>query len=165
MTRSSRATGKRQRKRSTRSVASHRHVSGEEYRVGPGQPPKEFQFKPGQSGNPKGARRKSSSIAPDLKALLETALSTKLTQSPGEKRRMISKAAAGIEHLVNQFAEGDRHARRDLIHLADKLGADLVAGQGQMIEQALEADVTAHDEALLADYVRRHRDDHGDDEE
>jgi hypothetical protein len=40
----------------------------QEYRVGPGRPPREYQFKPGQSGNPKGARRKPKSIAPDLKA-------------------------------------------------------------------------------------------------
>ncbi len=33
-------------------------TSGQEYKVGWGRPPKEFQFKPGQSGNPKGAKRK-----------------------------------------------------------------------------------------------------------
>ena len=37
--------------------------SEEEYKVGPGRPPKEYQFKPGQSGNPKGAKRKEP-IAP-----------------------------------------------------------------------------------------------------
>jgi hypothetical protein len=42
------------------------------YRVGPGRPPKEFQFKPGRSGNPKGAKRKSPSIAPDLKGVVRT---------------------------------------------------------------------------------------------
>ena len=30
-----------------------------EYKVGPGCPPREYQFKKGQSGNPKGARRKA----------------------------------------------------------------------------------------------------------
>ena len=29
-------------------------TSDQEYKVGPGSPPKEYQFKPGQSGNPKG---------------------------------------------------------------------------------------------------------------
>jgi hypothetical protein len=32
-------------------------TSDQEYKVGPGSPPKEYQFKPGQSGNPKGAKR------------------------------------------------------------------------------------------------------------
>jgi hypothetical protein len=127
-------------------------ASGEEYRVGPGRPPKEYRFKPGQSGNPKGAKRKPPSIAPDLKALFARALGKKVKLRQGEKEKIITKAEAGIEQLVNQFAKGDRHARRDLIVLADKLGLNLAAGQAK----ALEASLTANDEALLADYVRRH---------
>src|SRR5512132_4516425 len=41
----------------------------QEYKVGPGRPPREHQWKPGQSGNPKGAKRKQPPIHPDLKAL------------------------------------------------------------------------------------------------
>jgi hypothetical protein len=128
----------------------------QEYRVGPGRPPKEHQFRPGQSGNPKGARRKSRSIGLDLKALFERALSGKVTLRQGEQEKIITKAAAGIEQLVNQFAKGDRHARRDLIALAERLEVDLVAGRGEALEQAVAAALSANDEALLADYVRRH---------
>ena len=128
----------------------------QEYRVGPGRPPKEHQFRPGQSGNPKGARRKSTSIELDLKALFERALSGKVTLRQGEQEKIITKAAAGIEHLVDQFAKGDRHARRDLLALAEKLGVDLVAGQGDALEQTVAAALSATDEALLADYVKRH---------
>ena len=130
--------------------------SDQQYRVGPGRPPKEYQFKPGQSGNPKGARRKSRSIALDLKALFERALSGKVTLRQGEQEKIITKAAAGIEQLVNQFAKGDRHARRDLLALAERLGVDLLAGRGEALEQAVAAALSANDEALLADYVRRH---------
>ena len=101
----------------------------------PGRPPKEYQFKPGQSGNPNGARRKPRSIALDLKALFERALSAKVTLRQGEQEKIITKAAAGIEQLVNQFAKGDRHARRDLLALAATLGVDLVAGQSHALEQ------------------------------
>jgi hypothetical protein len=127
----------------------------QEYRVGPGRPPKEFQFQPGQSGNPKGARRKPRSIAPDLKALFERALSAKVKLRQGEQERIITKAAAGIEQLVNQFAKGDRHARRDLFALAARLGVELVAGQGDALEQSVTAALSANDKALLDDYVRR----------
>jgi hypothetical protein len=120
-----------------------------------GRPPKEYQFKPGQSGNPKGARRKTS-IAPDLKAALEHALGQRVTLRQGEKEQIVTKAAAGIEQLVNQFAKGDRYARRDLIDLAGKLGIDLIADQDKVIHEALTVAVTADDEALLADYVKRH---------
>jgi hypothetical protein len=130
-------------------------ASGEEYRVGPGRPPKEYQFKPGQSGNPKG-RRKTKSVTLDLKALLERALSETVTLRRGEKDRIVTKAAAGIEQLVNQYAKGDRYARRDLIDLANRLGVDLVAGQGKRIEEALQADITANDTELLAKFVKLH---------
>ena len=42
------------RKPSDGSSGMNKGGSEKEYRVGPGRPPKEFQFKPGQSGNPKG---------------------------------------------------------------------------------------------------------------
>ena len=146
----------RSRKRSHAPPNSKTDPPNEEYRVGPGRPPKEYQFKPGQSGNPKGARKKPRSIALDLKASLERALNGKATLRRGEHQKIITKAAAGIEHLVDQFAKGDRHARRDLLALAERLGVDLVAGQGDALEQTVAAALSAKDEALLADYVKRH---------
>ena len=124
----------------------------EDYKVGPGCPPREYQFKPGQSGNPKGARRKAPAIAPDLKAMLERALSKKVTLKQGEKQRVVTMASAGIEQLIAQFAKGDHHARRDLF-LADKLGVDLVNGG-----KALEEGLAANHEAILRAYVRRQYD-------
>jgi hypothetical protein len=94
----------------------------QEYRVGPGRPPKEYQFKPGQSGNPKGAPRKPESIASELGAILERSLNGKVTLRQGEKEKIVTKYAAGIEQLVTQFAKGDRHARRDLFQLVERLG-------------------------------------------
>lgn len=157
MARKSRLTGKGRRKLSHSPVAPN--IDGSEYQVGPGRPPKEFQFKPGQSGNPKGARRKKSSIIPDLKALFEHALNEKVTLKKAEQENIVSMFEAGIKQLVNQFAQGDRHARRHVMDLAKEINVNLLAGQAQVIEKALEADLTAHDKALLADYVRRHRDD------
>jgi hypothetical protein len=143
------------RKSAEARVVFQPYASDEEYRVGPGRPPREFQFKPGQSGNPKGAKRKTPSIGPDLKALLEDALSGKVTLRQGDKERIVTKAAAGIEQMVNQFAQGDRYARRDLIDLALKLGVDLTAGQGDVVESALETRITVDDEALVADFLKR----------
>jgi uncharacterized protein DUF5681 len=128
--------------------------SGAEYKVGPGRPPKEHQFKPGQSGNPKGAKRKPKAMAPDLKAALEQALSKTIKLKQGEKERIVSMAVAGMEQLVAQYVKGDHRARRDLIALADKLGIDLMAGQQQAIQDAL---ATEH-EAILRTYVERQYD-------
>jgi hypothetical protein len=152
MKREPRLTGKDRRKRSAAPVDLD---TGDEYRVGPGRPPKEFQFKPGQSGNPKGASRKGPSIVPDLKAALERELSKKVTLRQGEKEQIVTMATAGMEHLVAQFAKGDRHARRDVFDLAEKLGVDITAGQRKAVESA-QTDLSADDEALLADYLHRH---------
>jgi Family of unknown function (DUF5681) len=153
MKRSSHRIRGRQR---SNAVLTKTDPSDPEYRVGPGRPPKEYQFKPGQSGNPKGARRKPKSIAPDLKGLFERALTGKVTLRQGEQEKIITKAAAGIEQLVNQFAKGDRYARHDLLTLAARLGVDLVPGQGDALAQSVASALSANDEALLADYVRRH---------
>ena len=79
------------------------------YEVGYGRPPKQSQFKRGQSGNPSGTRRKTSSIAEDLRPPLIRAL---------YKR-------------VGEFADGDRLALRDVILLTEILGIDLKAGEGK----------------------------------
>lgn len=110
---------------------------GEEYRVGPGHPPREFQFKPGVSGNPKGAKPKSK-VLRDLKVLFERALNKKVKLRPGERTRIITKLEAGLDQLGDQWAKGDRYARRDVFYYAEKLGIDLTASQGN----ARHADVS-----------------------
>ena len=143
--------------RSKRSPTKQSGTPEAEYRVGPGRPPREFQFKPGQSGNPKGAKRKPQSIVIDVKAMLEKALNASLRVRKGEKEIEASKLAIGLEQLANQFAKGDRYARRDVFELADRLGIDLLAGQGLGPEAADRLLVSANDKALLADYLSRHR--------
>ena len=56
--------------------------------------------------------------------------------------------------MVAQYAKGDRHARRDLIALADKLGVNLMAGQHGAVQEALDSD----HEAILRNYVLRQYD-------
>jgi hypothetical protein len=138
-------------RRSNSAPAAQAQTSDQEYKVGPGRPPKEHQFKPGQSGNPKGAKPKAPSLAPDLKASLELALSKTVTLKQGEKERIVTMAAAGIEQLVAQYAKGDHRARRDLFWLTDKLGVDLVG------RKAVEEALAANHQAILEAYVARRR--------
>src|ERR1700746_1898167 len=95
-------------------TAQQNGSSGEEYRVGPGHPPREFQFKPGVSGNPKGAKRKS--LVPDLKALFKRALNKKTKLRHGERAKIMTKLEAGFDELGDQFAAGDRYARRAVFY-------------------------------------------------
>jgi hypothetical protein len=147
------SNGKKECKRESGVTASAPAASDTEYKVGPGRPPKETRFKPGQSGNPKGAKRKPKSLLPDLKRLFEQALSEKVTLKQGNRERSLTMAEAGIKQLVAQFAKGDRHARRDIFDYADKLGIDLMAGQHKAIEEGLAPD----HQAILDAYVARWR--------
>jgi Family of unknown function (DUF5681) len=143
------------RRRMTVRTTYEPQVSKTPYRIGPGFPPREYQFKPGRSGNPAGARKRPPSMAPDLKALLQSALSKRIALSIGDKERLLTKAAAGIEQLVDQFARGDRYARRDLFDLADKLGLDLAASSKAALEELAGKELAAEDEALVTDFPKR----------
>jgi hypothetical protein len=126
-------------------------ASDAEYKVGPGRPPKQHQFKPGQSGNPKGRKPKAPSVELDLKVALERLLNKTVKLKQGEKQRNVTMAVAGMEQLVAQFAKGDRHARRDLMDIAAELGVHLIAGQRKAIEEALGSD----HQAILDAYVAK----------
>jgi hypothetical protein len=86
--------------------------------------------------------------------LFEQALSEKVTLKQGDRERTLTMAEAGIKQLIAQFAKGDRHARRDVFAYAEKLGIDLMAGQHQAIEEALDS----NHEAILRTYVQRQYD-------
>jgi hypothetical protein len=98
------------------------------YKVGPGYPPKQYTWKKGgPSPYPKGRPKKVLSMKPDLKKALETALNEKVVITKDKKEIVLTKAALGIQQLVNGFAKGDRYARRDLFQYAALLGVDLQA--------------------------------------
>jgi hypothetical protein len=129
-------------------------TQGDAYKVGPGRPPREYQWPPGESGNSKGAKRKEPNLVPDLKKVVEQALARKITVTQGGKTRILVVFEAGIEQLVNQFVKGDRHARKELFELADQLGLDLLGIQKQALQEALPE----HHQAMLYDYVRKQYD-------
>src|SRR5258706_9067847 len=89
------------------------------YKVGPGFPPNEHKWKKGcPSPYPKGRPKKAPSMKPELKKAFEAALNEKVVITKDKKKTVLTKAALGIKQLVNQFANGDRHARRDVFQYA-----------------------------------------------
>ncbi len=90
-------------------------------------------------------------MAPDLKEALEQALNGKVTATKDQQKQILTKASLGIEQLVNQYARGDRYARRDLIDYVERLGVDLAAGSRKAIEDAL----TPNHQAILDAYLQR----------
>ena len=124
--------------------------SEDAYKIGPGFPPRESKWKKGcPSPYPKGRPRNIPSMKPDFKKALEAGLNEKVVITKDNRQVVLTKGMLGIQQLVNQFAKGDRYARRDLFKYAAQLGIDLQAKN--VIEQALG--IT--DQAALDDYVRR----------
>ena len=119
-------------------------TAAERGQVGPGRPPRDTRWKKGgPSPNPRGRPRKDQTMRPDLKKWFEQAIDKKISVPRGERKVLMNRIEIGLEQLLNQFAKGDRHARRDLMDYAERLGVDLLARGGQAIEQALTPDYQA----------------------
>lgn len=101
-----------------------------DYEVGYGRPPREYQFKPGQSGNPKGRPKGAKNLATDLKEELEE----KIVVSEGGKPREMSKQRALVKALLAKALRGETRAAQALITL--KLAVDQAEG-GQASEEVL----------------------------
>jgi len=124
----------------------------EDYKVGRGRPPADKRWqKGGPSPNPGGRPRKEQSMLPDVRKAFEQAINKKVSVPRGDKMVLMTRVEIGLEQLLNQFAKGERYARRDLIEYADKLGIDFLAKYKQTLEQAL----TPNYQAILDAYFAR----------
>ena len=81
--------------------------------VGYGNPPQNFRFKKGRSGNPRGRPKGALNLA----TVLARTLCEKVTIDENGKRKTVSKLEAAIAQLVNKAAFGDGHAIRYLCQL------------------------------------------------
>src|SRR6476646_3530943 len=72
------------------------------YRVGRGHPPKETQWKPGQSGNPTGRRKKR----PSFSEVTESVLSEKIELRMGDRLLRMSNREALVRAAIRQALAG-----------------------------------------------------------
>jgi hypothetical protein len=63
----------------------------------------------------------------------------------------MTRIEAGFEQMFNQFAKGDRYARRDVMAYAEKAGIDLLSPHREALEQAL----LPNQEAILDAFIAR----------
>ncbi len=89
------------------------HVNENEYDVGYGKPPKDNQFKKGQSGNPKGRPKGVRNFETELKEVLNSKVS--ITQDG--KRQSISVKRATILKLAEKGLSGHVPAIKFLLEL------------------------------------------------
>jgi Family of unknown function (DUF5681) len=74
--------------------------------VGYAKPPRNTEFKPGQSGNPRGRPKRAKIFA----TAIEDELGARVTVTENGKRRKASKREVIAKRLVNRAAEGDFRA-------------------------------------------------------
>ena len=83
------------------------------YEVGYKKPPKHTQFKPGQSGNPKGRPHGAKNLSTEL--LEELQEWVKVTESG--KQKTISKQRAMLKALMAKAVQGDSRAANTLLNM------------------------------------------------
>jgi Family of unknown function (DUF5681) len=123
------------------------HSSDAAHAVGYGRPPTHTRFKPGQSGNPRGRRKGRRNV----RTVVDETLNQPIKIRVGNRTRSLTKLQGVILTMVSGALKGDGKALASLMTLLRSLG---------MTDEAPEAphneSVTANDEALIADYLRRH---------
>lgn len=115
-------------------------MAKKDYGVGYGKPPESGQFKPGQSGNPKG-RPKG---AKNLKTVLEEEFYEKVMLKENGKTKKVPKLQAMIKSLMAKAIKGDNKSAVTLINLALKTAAT------ELDVKLEDVDLTPTDEAILA---------------
>jgi hypothetical protein len=113
--------------------------------IGYGKPPKQHQFKPGQSGNPKGRKRGSRGLKTDLGAELRS----KVPVTENGKTRQLTKQQLVLKAMVTKAAKGDTKAAAHVLSMTMQMF-------GIEDERTGKSKLNAADEALLADFLASH---------
>ena len=90
----------------------------ENYEVGKGKPPKKHQFRPGQSGNPKGRPKGSK----NLHHVLTRILGENITVTDAGKKMVIDKFEGAIRAMVNKSFEGSPASLKLLLEVLEYNG-------------------------------------------
>ena len=115
-----------------------------DHKVGYGKPPKNSQFKPGQSGNPKGRPKGTKNLRTDL----SEELAEKIAVTEGGQQLVISKQRAMLKSLMAKSIKGETAAARALINLI--VGLEMVDVKDKQSEP-----LGSDDLEILAEFKNR----------
>lgn len=120
-----------------------------DYELGYMKPPKSGQFKPGQSGNPKGRPSGSKNIY----KLLDDIVNEKIQMTKNGKPVKISKKQAMLLQATNKAVQGDLRALQTLLPMMT--AADDRNEQLAKVAEAIRQD----DKEILTQYLKDHTND------
>lgn len=115
-----------------------------DYEVGYGRPPKSTQFKPGQSGNPKGRKRKPKSVQAQMQAVL----SRKVPINEGGISKQLPLQQVILRNLASKAAKGDLNATKfvfSLLHSPEHAVTDTIDETG----------LSSDDQAMFHEMIRQ----------
>src|SRR5690242_8562225 len=115
------------------------------YSVGYKKPPIHSRFAKGRSGNPRGRPRGSVGLKTDIVA----ELSERLPVTERGKQRTLTKQRIVVKALANKAITGDVRASAKLLDMIVKIF-------GLEEPSAQDAGVTAGDQEILDEFLRRH---------
>jgi hypothetical protein len=111
--------------------------------VGYKRPPRQHQFQPGRSGNPRGRPKGSKNLATDLAAVLRG----KVEITQGGKRRRVTRQRAMLLKLSDQGLEGDVRASVAVMQFRQRLPEPSDTRTEELCET---------DRQIVDDFLRRH---------
>lgn len=114
-----------------------------DYTIGYGKPPEHRQFKPGQSGNPKGRPKGSK----NTKAYILEEANSMVSLSNGETTTKMPKVQAIIKTATNKALRGDMRAIAWVV-------ARILEAEDT---QTGSLDLSEDDKAILERYLQRHK--------
>ncbi len=119
-------------------------MASKDYEVGYKKPPKNTQFQPGESGNPKGRPKGTQNLSTDL----EEELSAKIMVTEGGNQQQITKQRAMLKTLFAKALKGETRAASVLINL--------IIGLEQARSMTSDSDsLSDEDQAILASYQQQ----------
>ena len=120
------------------------HTAEDPYEVGYSRPPKHSQFLPGESGNPKGRKRKPKSTQDQMR----TILSKRITIAEGGQTKRLTLQEVMLRSIANKAAKGDLRAANFVLNL---INSEEAAGSETIEQSSLSPEDQALFEQMMAE--------------